>query len=62
MSGRTAAPTAFPARLPVILTAAPALDVERARNMIDAMLAWTIARHGIWFWTGLQGDRTFRAY
>jgi hypothetical protein len=41
----------------VILAAAPATDVERARDMVDAMLTWTISRHGIWFWNGLQGDR-----
>jgi hypothetical protein len=25
-------------------------------------LAWTIARHGEWFWTGLQGDRLINRY
>jgi hypothetical protein len=24
--------------------------------MVDDMLAWVIARHGAWFWSGLQGD------
>jgi hypothetical protein len=41
----------------VILAATPVTDVERAREMVDAMLTWAIARHGTWFWTGLQGDR-----
>ena len=41
----------------VITAAAPAIDVEKARKMVDAMLAWVISRHGAWFWTGLQGDR-----
>jgi hypothetical protein len=30
--------------------------------MVDQMLAWVIARHGDWFWTGLQGERTFKLY
>ena len=33
-----------------------------ARELVDAMLAWVIARHGTWFWTGLQGDRTLKLY
>jgi hypothetical protein len=46
----------------VILTAAPEIDRDRAREMVDQMLAWVIARHGDWFWTGLQGERTFKLY
>lgn len=46
----------------VILAAAPAIGRERARAMVDAMLAWTIARHSTWFWTGLQGDRVINRY
>jgi hypothetical protein len=46
----------------VITAAAPAIDVEKARKMVDAMLAWVIARHGAWFWTGLQGDRLINRY
>jgi len=46
----------------VILAAAPAIDRDRAREMVDAMLAWTIARHGTWFWEGLQGDRIINRY
>jgi len=30
--------------------------------MVDQMLAWVIARHGSWFWTGLQGERNLRLY
>jgi hypothetical protein len=30
----------------VILAAAPVIGRDRAREMVDAMLAWTIARHG----------------
>jgi len=30
--------------------------------MVDAMLAWVIARHGKWFWCGLQGDRVINRY
>jgi hypothetical protein len=30
--------------------------------MVDQMLAWTIARHGSWFWTGLQGDHIINRY
>ena len=46
----------------VIVAAAPAIGIDRAREMVDAMLAWTIARHGGWFWTGLPGDRTLKLY
>jgi hypothetical protein len=46
----------------VILAQAPATDVERAREMVDAMLTWVIARHGSWFWTGLQGDRVINRF
>lgn len=46
----------------VILAAAPSIGLERAREMVDAMLAWTIARHGAWFWNGLQGDRFINRY
>ena len=41
----------------VIMAAAPAISRERAREMVDQMLAWVIDRHGTWFWSGLQGDR-----
>jgi hypothetical protein len=30
--------------------------------MVDDMLAWVIARHGTWFRTGLQGDRSINRY
>jgi hypothetical protein len=30
--------------------------------MVDAMLAWRIARHGAWFWNGLAGDRIINRY
>ena len=33
----------------VIVAAAPAIDIDRAREMVDQMLAWVIARHGAWF-------------
>jgi hypothetical protein len=46
----------------VILAAAPSIGRERAREMVDQMLAWVIARHGTWFWTGLQGDRIINRY
>jgi hypothetical protein len=46
----------------VIRAAAPAIDIEKARRMVDAMLAWVIERHGSWFWTGLQGDRSINRY
>jgi hypothetical protein len=46
----------------VILAAAPSISRERARDMVDAMLAWTIARHAPWFWKGLQGDRIINRY
>lgn len=46
----------------VILAAAPSIDRDRAREMVDQMLAWVIARHGAWFWTGLQGDHTLKLY
>jgi hypothetical protein len=39
----------------VITAAAPAIDVEKARKMVDAMLAWVIAGHGAWFWTNAAG-------
>ena len=41
----------------VILAMAPAIGTDKAREMVDAMLAWVIARHASWFWRGLQGDR-----
>ena len=46
----------------VIVAAAPAIDIDRAREMVDQMLAWVIARHGAWFWTGLQGDQDLKLY
>ena len=46
----------------VILAAAPAIGTDKAREMVDAMLAWVIARHASWFWAGLQGDRTLNSY
>jgi hypothetical protein len=46
----------------VILAAAPSTDRDRAREMVDHMLRWVIARHGAWFWAGLQGDDTLRTY
>jgi hypothetical protein len=46
----------------VILAKAPAIGTDKAREMVDAMLAWVIARHGTWFWTGLQGERTLKLY
>jgi hypothetical protein len=46
----------------VIVAAAPAIDIDRAREMVDQMLAWVIARHGSWFWTGLQGDQDLKLY
>jgi hypothetical protein len=46
----------------VIVAAAPAIDIDRAREMVDQMLAWVIERHGEWFWTGLQGDRELKLY
>jgi hypothetical protein len=42
----------------VILATAPAIGTDKAREMVDAMLAWVIARHARWFWIGLQGERT----
>lgn len=46
----------------VIMAAAPAITRERAREMVDAMLAWVIERHGPWFWNGMQGDRSINRY
>jgi hypothetical protein len=46
----------------VIRAAAPSVDRDRAREMVDQMLRWVIARHRTWFWTGLEGDGTFRTY
>lgn len=46
----------------VILAAAPSIGRDRAREMVDAMLAWTIARHGNWFWKGLAGARLINRY
>jgi hypothetical protein len=46
----------------VIVAAAPAIGIDRAREMVDQMLAWTISRHGSWFWTGLQGDCLINRY
>ena len=46
----------------VVVAAAPAIGLDRAREMVDQMLVWVIARHGSWFWTGLQGDRTLKLY
>lgn len=46
----------------VILRAAPAFGRDRAREMVDAMLAWTISHHGTWFWTGLQGQHIINRY
>jgi len=46
----------------VIVAAAPAIDIDRAREMVDQLLAWVIARHGAWFWTGLQGERTLKLH
>jgi hypothetical protein len=40
----------------------PTFGRERACEMVDAMLAWTIARYGTWFWTGLQCDRILNRY
>jgi len=39
------------------LATAPAIGTDKAREMVDAMLAWVIARHASWFWRGLQGDQ-----
>jgi hypothetical protein len=44
------------------LAKAPAIGTDKAREMVDAMLAWVIARHDTWFWTGLQGDRVINRY
>lgn len=44
----------------VILARAPAIGTDKAREMVDAMLAWVIARHETWFWTGLQGQQTIK--
>ena len=38
----------------VILRAAPSITREDAREMVEAMLALVIARHGAWFWSGLK--------
>jgi hypothetical protein len=46
----------------VVLAAAPSIDRDRAREMVDQMLAWVIERHGSWFWTGLQGDHDLKLY
>ena len=46
----------------VVLAKAPAIGTDKAREMVDAMLAWVIARHDTWFWTGLQGDRVINRY
>jgi hypothetical protein len=45
-----------------ILAVAPSISRERAREMVDAMLAWTISRYATWFWTGLQGERIINRY
>lgn len=46
----------------VVMRHAPTIPVERAREMVDSMLAWVIERHGAWFWAGLQGDRIINRY
>jgi hypothetical protein len=46
----------------VIIAAVPATDLDRAREMVDQILVWVIARHGEWFWTGLHGERTLKLY
>jgi hypothetical protein len=45
-----------------LVAAAPGIDFDRGRLMVDAMLAYVIARHSTWFWTGLQGDRIINRY
>ncbi len=40
----------------VIVALAPAIPLDQAREMVDAMLAWTIERHGAWFWAGMAGQ------
>ena len=47
----------------VILAVARLLDRSgEHREMVDGMLAWTIARHEAWFWNGLQGSRLINRY
>lgn len=46
----------------VILEIAPTLEHAHAREMVNAMLAWTIERDGWAFWEGLQGDPTINRY
>lgn len=38
----------------VIRAAAPAIDQDEAREVVDAMLTWTIARHSTWFWEAFR--------
>ncbi len=44
----------------VIMRFAPAITMETARKMVDYMLELVIARHGAWFWSGLQGKHTLK--
>ncbi len=41
----------------VILAAAPAIGRDKARRMVDHMLAWAIEHDGQAFWEGLEGHR-----
>ncbi|MEI6203903.1 MAG: hypothetical protein WCP68_18300, partial [Enhydrobacter sp.] len=40
-----------------LVSLAPAIDFERGRKMVDAILIYIEARHRDWFWRGLQGNQ-----
>ena len=46
----------------VMVSLAPAIDFERGRKMVDAILIYVEARHRDWFWRGLQGDRRIASF
>ena len=46
----------------VLVGLCPAVDFDRGRTMVDAMLTYVEARHRDWFWKGLQGNRTASSF
>jgi hypothetical protein len=46
----------------VMVSLAPAVDFERGRKMVDAILFYVEARHRDWFGKGLQGDRQIASF
>ena len=46
----------------VLLGFGPAIDFDRGRLMVDAMLVYIEARHHDWFWKDLQGNRQIASF